>query len=221
MSEAAASEFTPDELEAGRRLFASEWRFLSGAGSVESLPEMQGIEVAFAGRSNVGKSSLLNAITSRKALARVSDTPGRTREINFFARDGDLVLADLPGYGYARAPRTKIREWTGLVDAYLAGRANLVRVFVLIDARHGLKEADTEILNLLGRAAVSHAIVLTKTDRLKAAELEAGIADTAAAIARRAAAFPIVFATSSLTGAGLPELRAAIARLAAERSGRD
>lgn len=217
MSEAAVAEFTAEEVEAGRKLFAGEWRFLAGAASPESLPPMQGIEVAFAGRSNVGKSSLINGLTFRKSLARVSDTPGRTQELNFFQSGGSLRLVDLPGYGYAKAGRAKAEQWTRLAQAYLAGRANLERVFVLIDARHGLKEADGGIFDLLDQAAVSYAIVLTKADKLKAQELAARIAETAAGIARRAAAFPVVFPTSAHTGAGLPELRAAIVRVMRER----
>jgi GTP-binding protein len=215
------SDFTADELESGRRLFAGEWRFVAGAGSPESLPPMQGIEVAFAGRSNVGKSSLINALTGRRSLARVSDTPGRTQEINFFAGPANLVVVDLPGYGFARAPRVKVAAWTDLVHAYLLGRANLARVFVLIDARHGLKPNDHEVLDALDRAAVSYAIVLTKSDALKAGEIEPRVAETAAAIGRRAAAFPIVFPTSARSVAGIDELRGAIARVQRERTSLD
>lgn len=217
MSEAAG--FTEEEIETGRKLFAGEWRFLAGAGSPESLPAMRGIEVAFAGRSNVGKSSLINALTSRKSLARVSDTPGRTQELNFYEGGAELRLVDLPGYGYAKAGRAKADAWTRLAQAYLAGRAKLARVFVLVDARHGLKEADGGVFDLLDQAAVSYAIVLTKSDKLKQTELTAGVAEITAAIARRAAAFPVVFPTSARTGAGIPELRAAIVRVMRERSG--
>ncbi|HXL68450.1 MAG TPA: ribosome biogenesis GTP-binding protein YihA/YsxC [Xanthobacteraceae bacterium] len=210
-------DLTPDEIETGRKLFAGEWRFVAGAGSPVSLPPMQGIEIAFAGRSNVGKSSLINALTSRKTLARISDTPGRTREVNFFAGPNGLVMVDLPGYGFARAPRDKIEAWTDLIRDYLLGRANLARVYVLIDARHGLKANDAGVLDALDGAAASYAIVLTKADQLKPGEAEARIAATADAIKRRPAAFPAVFATSARTGAGLPELRGAIIRLMAER----
>jgi GTP-binding protein len=213
----AAAGFTEEELETGRKLFAGEWQFIAGAGSVESLPAMQGIEVAFAGRSNVGKSSLINALTGRKALARVSDTPGRTQELNFFQGGMNLRLVDLPGYGYAKAGRAKAEAWTQLAQAYLAGRANLARVFVLIDARHGLKDSDSGTFDLLDQAAVSYAVVLTKSDRLAVDALAVRVLETEAGIARRAAAFPVVFPTSSLTGAGLPELRAAIVRVMRER----
>jgi GTP-binding protein len=213
----AASEFSSAEIEAGRRLFAQEWRFASAAGSMASLPKMHGIEVAFAGRSNVGKSSLINALTHRHALARTSHTPGRTQELVFFAGDPALTLVDLPGYGYASAPKQKVKAWTDLIHAYLRGRANLARVYVLIDARHGLKEADGPALDVLGEAAVSHQIVLTKLDQVKPAELAERIAAVEAALQRRPAAFPLVLATSAREGTGIPELRAAIARLKAER----
>ena len=213
-----ATELTVDELETGRKLFAGEWHFVAGAGSPVSLPPMQGIEVAFAGRSNVGKSSLVNALAGRKTLARVSDTPGRTREVNFFAGPNDLVVVDLPGYGFARASRDKIEAWTDLVRDYLLGRANLARVYVLIDARHGLRANDAEVLDALDRLAASYAIVLTKADQLKPGEAEAQIAVTVEAIKRRPAAFPAVLATSARTGAGLPELRGSIIRLMAERT---
>ena len=215
MSDSAG--FTGDELETGRKLFAGEWHFIAGAGSAESLPKMQGVEVAFAGRSNVGKSSLINALTNRKALARVSDTPGRTQQLNFFQGGMNLRLVDLPGYGYAKAGRAKAEAWTEIAQAYLAGRANLARVFVLIDARHGLKDSDGGTFDLLDQAAVSYAVVLTKSDQLKAAELPERVKETEAGIARRAAAFPVVFPTSSKLGAGLPELRAAIVRVMRER----
>jgi GTP-binding protein len=209
---------TAEELEFGRKLFAGEWSFIAGAGALASLPPMQGVEIAFAGRSNVGKSSLVNALTARRALARVSDTPGRTREINFFAGGSGLVIVDLPGYGYARAAREKIVAWTDLIRTYLHGRSNLARVFVLIDARHGLKEVDGKILDLLDRTAVSYAIVLTKTDRLEPAEIDARIAATLGAIERRPAAFPTVFATSARSGAGLAALKGAIVRVLGERA---
>jgi GTP-binding protein len=212
-----ARPFTSSEIETGRRLFAKPWDFFWAASSTESLPKMRGMEIAFAGRSNVGKSSLINALTGRKSLVRVSHTPGRTQELVFFAAEPELTLVDMPGYGYAQAPRDKIRAWTELIHAYLTGRANLARVYVLIDARHGLKDTDAPSLDVLGEAAVSHQIVLTKADQVKAADLEALIAATERALAGRPAAFPQVLATSSRSGTGIPELRAAIAKLKTER----
>lgn len=211
------SDFTRAEIEAGRKLFAGDWQFMWAAASVETLPPMKGLEIAFAGRSNAGKSSLINALTGRKALARTSHTPGRTQEIIFFQGPDNLRLADMPGYGYAEAPKAKVKAWTELIHAYLQGRANLARVYVLIDARHGIKDADQPALELLRKAAVSHQIVLTKCDQLSAKDLAARMADMSAQIAKSAAAFPDIMPTSSREGTGIPELRAAIARLVAER----
>ncbi len=212
----------PDDaelIEAGRKAFAGEWSFIWAAGSIETLPPMAGVEVAFAGRSNVGKSSLINALTNRNGLARTSHTPGRTQELVFFegpARVG-LRLVDMPGYGYASAPKTKVAAWTSLIHKFLLGRASLARVYVLIDARHGLKEVDTEILKTLDRAAVSYQIVLTKADQVKPSELAARTDDIKTALAGHPAAFPEVLATSSRSGAGMAELRAAMMRLLQER----
>jgi GTP-binding protein len=211
------AEFTRTELEAGRRLFAGEWRFVAAAGSAVSLPPMRGTEIAFAGRSNVGKSSLINALTGRKNLARISRTPGRTQELIFFTAGGPLNVVDMPGYGYAAAAKTKIAAWTETIHAFLRGRANLARIYVLVDARHGLKDADDPMFDALGRAAVSHQIVLTKADAVKPAELAGRIAEVEAALAKRPAAFPSVLVTSAHAGTGIPELRAAIARLLDER----
>jgi GTP-binding protein len=211
------SEFSRVELDAGRRLFAGEWDFASAASSLQSLPGMTAPEIAFAGRSNVGKSSLINALTGRKALARTSNTPGRTQELIFFHGPDRLLLVDMPGYGYAAAAKSKIAAWTALIHDYLRGRATLARVYILIDARHGLKSADDEILDTLSKAAVSHEIVLTKSDQVNAAELSERTEAIKAALRKRPAAFPDVIATSSHTGTGIPELRAAIARLLIER----
>ena len=198
--------------EEARRLFAQECRFVFGAASIDRLPDPELVEVAFAGRSNVGKSSLINALTGRGALARASNTPGRTRQINFFRLDDALMLVDLPGYGYARAPRREIAAWTKLVDAYLRGRAPLRRLMLLIDARHGLKESDRELMKMLDAAAVSYQGVLTKID--KADDLEAMRGEVAAELAKHVAAHPMLLATSAVSGAGLDEAREEIASLA-------
>jgi GTP-binding protein len=217
-----AGEFSEAEIEAGRRLFAGEWNFLSAASSLASLPPMAGPEIAFAGRSNVGKSSLINALTGRRALARTSNTPGRTQELIFFGgggagAPGGPVVVDMPGYGYAAAAKSKISAWTRLIHDYLRGRATLARVYLLVDARHGLMAADEKILQTLDEAAVSYQIVLTKCDRVAAPDLAERLASVQMQLARRPAAYPIVLATSSQTGAGIAELRAAICRLLQER----
>jgi GTP-binding protein len=215
---AGMGEFSDAEIEAGRRLFAGEWNFVSAAGSLASMPPMAGSEIAFAGRSNVGKSSLINALTGRRALARTSHTPGRTQELIFFTGPHRLMLVDMPGYGYAAAAKSKVAAWTALIHDYLRGRATLVRVYVLIDARHGLKDTDDAILDTLGKAAVSYEIVLTKCDQVGAAALAQHVEATKAAMKKRAAAFPDLVATSARTGSGIAELRGAVARLMAERT---
>jgi GTP-binding protein len=180
---------------------------------------MRGTEIAFAGRSNVGKSSLINALTGRKALARTSRTPGRTQELIFFTNGDGLNLVDMPGYGYAAAAKSKIAAWTEMIHAYLLGRRNLARVYVLIDARHGLKDTDTPTLKALSEAAVSHQIILTKADSVKASELAGRIGEVEAALAKRPAAFPGVLVTSAEESIGIQDVRAAVARLLAERRG--
>src|SRR5947209_4259216 len=214
---ATASPFTRAEMEAGRKLFAGDWQFAAAAGSVEALPPMRGVEIAFAGRSNVGKSSLINALTGRRALARTSNTPGRTQELIFFTGPSKLTLVDMPGYGYAAAAKTKIKAWTTLIHAFLMGRANLARVYLLIDARHGLKPVDDTVLETLDKAAVNYQIVLTKADATTQADLAALVTATKAALAKHPAAHPEVLVTSARTGAGIPELRAAMAQLLKER----
>ena len=213
-----AAEFSAAEIEAGRRLFAGDWSFLHAVGAVEALPQSGGLEVAFAGRSNVGKSSLINALTGRRALARASSKPGRTQQLIFFAGPGPLVLVDLPGYGYAAAGKTKAAAWAKVVEAYLRKSKPLARVYLLIDARHGVRPSDEAVLTALDRAAVSHQIVLTKCDELREADLTQCCERVQLAIQKRPAAFPRIIATSARTGQGMPELRAAIARLLRERS---
>ena len=206
-------------IEEGRKLFAGEWKFVWASPSIETLPPMAGMEVAFAGRSNVGKSSLINALTGRNALARTSHTPGRTQELIFFEgpdRAG-FRLVDMPGYGYASAPKAKVASWTKLIHQFLQGRATLARVYVLIDSRHGFKDVDFEVLKAFDRAAVSYQIVLTKADQAGKAELEQRIAETISALKTHPAAYPEILTTSSRTGAGMPQLRAAMIRLLAER----
>ncbi|MEQ1708973.1 MAG: ribosome biogenesis GTP-binding protein YihA/YsxC [Terricaulis sp.] len=209
---------TPEEhaafLETGRLLFAGPIAFERGVPAMEHLPEADLPEVAFAGRSNVGKSSLINALTSRKALARASTEPGRTRELNFFRMGERLRLVDMPGYGYAKAGKADIDRWNALTRDYLRGRPTLKRVIVLVDARHGLKPHDRDVMDGLDTSAVSYQIVLTKADKVKPTDLEVIAAATGAAIAKRPAAHPEIIATSAETGQGMDLLRAEIAALA-------
>lgn len=215
-----ATKSDADFIEQGRKVFAGDWQFIWAAASIESLPPMGSVEVAFAGRSNVGKSSLINALTGRNALARTSHTPGRTQELIFFEGppQAGLRLVDMPGYGYASAPKTKIAAWTTLIHSFLQGRASLARVYVLVDSRHGLKDADAETLKAFDKAAVSYQVVLTKSDQVKPAELQTRIDETLAGLAKHPAAFPQVLVTSSRTGDGMAELRAAILRVVDERT---
>src|ERR1044072_4077078 len=206
-------------IEEGRKLFAGDWQFIWASPSIETLPPRAGIEVAFAGRSNVGKSSLINALTGRNALARTSHTPGRTQELIFFEgpEEAGFRLVDMPGYGYASAPKAKVASWTTLIHKFLQGRSALARVYVLIDARHGFKDVDLDVLKTLDKAAVSYQVVMTKADQVKPAELEPRMAAITTALAEHPAAFPELLVTSSRSGAGMPELRAAMIRLLEER----
>jgi len=200
-------------LEKGRLLFAGETDFVKGVVAMDGLPPADRVEVCFAGRSNVGKSSLINALTGRKGLARASNTPGRTQEINFFTA-GDIYVVDLPGYGFANAPVAVVEKWQRLLKQYLQGRQTLRRVFVLIDARHGAKAVDEEIMSLLDSAAVTFQVVMTKVDKLRGSALEASLDKTRAALARHPAAFPELILTSSEKGDGIKTLRAVVAGIA-------
>ena len=209
-----AGEPDPEAAEAGRLLFAGPVAFVKGVVAMAGLPPADRLEVCFAGRSNVGKSSLINALTGRKALARASNTPGRTQEINYFSLGDARYLVDLPGYGFAEAPKPVVQRWQELMRAYLAGRATLRRAFLLIDARHGPKPVDEEIMGLLDRSAVTFQAVLTKADKPNARDLAAAVAATQATLAKHPAAFPEIVVTSSETGRGLATLRATVATLA-------
>ncbi|CCV03879.1 GTP-binding protein [Mesorhizobium metallidurans STM 2683] len=215
----APGNTTRDKTVVRTELFTQAWIFIRGVPSMKFLPPEGPPEIAFAGRSNVGKSSLINALVNQKGLARTSNTPGRTQELNYFVPDGfsgegadlpPMALVDMPGYGYASAPKEKVDDWTKLVFDYLKGRVTLKRVYVLIDARHGIKAKDDEVLSLLDKAAVSYQIVLTKTDKIKAAGVPRLIEETLAKIKKRPAAFPFVLTTSSERSEGLEDLRAAI-----------
>jgi GTP-binding protein len=208
---ALAEEPDADAIEAGRKLFAGECDFLKGVVAMDGLPPADRLEVCFAGRSNVGKSSLINALTNRKGLARASNTPGRTQEINFFSLGPERYLVDLPGYGFAEAPRAVVERWQALLRAYLAGRATLRRVFLLVDARHGLKTVDSEIMDLLDRSAVTFQVVLTKADKPGPGELDRIVDQVRQGLGAHPAAFPEILLTSAQTGRGLETLRAIVA----------
>jgi len=216
MSETAAA---PDWAEAGRRLFSARCEFVFAAAHSDGLPSVGVPEIAFAGRSNVGKSSLINALTGRLGLARTSRTPGRTQELIFFDLDGKVQLVDMPGYGYAAVAKAKSASWGELARDYLRGRPSLVRVFMLVDGRHGLKDSDHDTMRALDAAAVSYAVVLTKGDEVKAVDRDARIAATLEGLRKHVAAYPEVLLTSARTGDGVADLRAHIARLLGERGG--
>lgn len=199
--------------EAGRKLMTGQVDFLKGVVAMDGLPPADRMEVCFAGRSNVGKSSLINALTARRALARTSNTPGRTQEINFFTAGDSHYLVDLPGYGFAKAPVPVVEKWQRLLKAYLSGRATLRRAFLLIDMRHGVKEVDAEIMRMLDTSAVTFQVVLTKADKIGTAAREKTLAQVRAALAKHAAAYPELVVTSSETGDGIANLRAIIAGL--------
>lgn len=207
------AEQTPQAIEAGRILFAGETDFVKGVVAMDGLPPADRLEVCFAGRSNVGKSTLINALTGRKGLARASNTPGRTQEINFFTCGQEHYLVDLPGYGYANAPLKVVEKWQRLLKAYLSGRQTLRRAFVLIDARHGVKKVDEEILSLLDSSAVTFQVVLTKVDKVKPADLEKVLDQVRSAISKHPAAYPELVLTSSEKGDGIETLRAIIKTL--------
>jgi GTP-binding protein len=213
-----AREIDPDLVEVGRRLFARAASFVAGAAEKAALPSEGLPEIAFAGRSNVGKSSLVNALTGRRMLARTSNTPGRTRQLNFFDLGGELMLVDLPGYGYAAASKQAVERWTGLVRHYLRSRASLRRVCMLIDARHGLKEPDRPMMQMLDQAGLSYQVVLTKADKLGAAELMRTAARVAAELAAHTAAHPEIHLTSAEKQRGIATLRAALAAFARSSS---
>jgi GTP-binding protein len=213
------TELDKSLLAAGERLFERPWQLLKSVPALEFLPPADRHEIAFAGRSNVGKSSLINGLVRQGGLARTSNTPGRTQELNYFQSIGEpLFIVDMPGYGYAKAPVEKVAAWGELVTDYLKGRTTLARVFLLIDARHGLKPTDEQIAAILDEAAVTYQAVLTKADKIKPHELEKVTAETSAALAKHPAAFPHVIVTSSEKGLGIDELRATIAGILADRA---
>ncbi|MBC7154161.1 MAG: YihA family ribosome biogenesis GTP-binding protein [Rhodobacteraceae bacterium] len=199
--------------ERGRLLFAGPIEFLKGVVAMDGMPPADRAEVCFAGRSNVGKSSLINALTGRKALARASNTPGRTQEINFFTAGDAHYLVDLPGYGFAQAPKPIVEKWQALLKAYLSGRPNLRRAFVLVDTRHGIKDVDHEIMALLDKSAVTFQVVMTKADKIKAADHAAVLDQVRGELARHPAAYPEIVLTSAEKGDGIPTLRAIVAAL--------
>lgn len=205
--------FTPEQIAAAKNLFAQPCNFVLGVAKLEQLPVDGLPEIAFVGRSNVGKSSLINAVTGQKGLAKTSNTPGRTQQLNYFNLDGKIHLVDLPGYGFAQAPENLVRQWQQLIFAYLQGRVELKRVFMLIDSRHGIKKVDEEIMQMLDAAAVTYQIILTKTDKISSAALEKVLKATETAVKKHGAAYTTVLTTSSEKKLGIDLLRAEIASL--------
>ena len=209
-----SAAFSDEQLLAGRQLLNGSATFRLGVAKLEQLPPLKGIEIAVAGRSNVGKSTLINAVTGVNGLARASNTPGRTRELNFFEVGQNVTLVDMPGYGYAKASKKDVKQWQSVLRGYLRGRVGLTRAFVLIDARHGIMTPDIEMFEMLDDAAVAYQIVITKSDKIKPSELESLNAETLALIKKRAAAYPTIHITSAEKASGIDELRAEIAGLA-------
>lgn len=204
----AQAEYSAEQIQHGHWLFAQKCDFMLSVASLDQLPGTDLPEVAFVGRSNVGKSTLINALTGRGGLAKTSNTPGRTQMLNFFNLGGRLVLVDLPGYGYAKVPKAVVEKWVRLLKKYLMGRPQLRRVYVLIDSRHGLKDSDRDMMNMLDKTAVTYQLVLTKIDKIKKSEQEKCLRDATAALAKRPAAYPLVLVTSSVEKSGLDKLRA-------------
>ena len=212
------NDFSKEDIEKGKILFKNAVSFVLGVAKLEQLPLTEMPEVAFAGRSNVGKSSIINAITNQKNLAKTSNTPGRTQQLNFFNVADKIHLVDLPGYGFAKAPEAQVKQWQKVIFAYLQGRVNLKRVFVLIDSRHGIKKVDKDVLEMLDKAAVTYQIVLTKTDKIGTGALAKILEETKAEVANHAAAYPKILATSSEKNIGIDGLRAEIASVAIDNS---
>lgn len=212
-SDTAIPKHEDSVIEAGRKLFSRPVNFVLGVAQLEQLPPEEKTEICFAGRSNVGKSSLINAITGRKDIARTSNTPGRTQQLNYFDLDGACYVVDLPGYGFAQAPKDIVDTWHALIKQYLRGRVTLRRVFVLVDSRHGFKKADLDMMKLLDESAVPYQVVLTKSDKLKKGQLEKRIKEVVDALVKHPTALPQIFATSSEKNTGLAELRAEISTL--------
>jgi len=210
------NEFSPEEIEYGRWLFTQQTDFMLGVVGLEHLPDTQAVEICFAGRSNVGKSSLINALCGRKDLARTSNTPGRTQQLNFFSVIDELVFCDQPGYGYAKAPIKEVKKWQGMVFAYLRARPQLRRAYVLIDGRHGIKDADRPVMDMLDKAAMSYQCIMTKADKVKKSELDKHISELQKELAKHPAAHPDILVTSSEKGIGIETVRAAIGRLVKE-----